>query len=154
MKQVNPVRKTIGKNKDITQSHNHCEELSNGVNWTSEFPGAITVCDAKGTILYMNRKAVEVSQKYGGLKLIAKNVLDCHPGPARRKLALMLTTRKANVYTIEKKGIKKLIFQSPFYLKGKYKGFVELSLQIPFNMRHFVRGTNSANSGDALHKRG
>jgi len=110
------------------------------INWTDEFPGAITVCDAQGIILYMNRKAGEVSKKYGGLKLVGQSVLDCHPEPARTKLLKMLKTRKSNVYTIEKKGRKKIIFQTPWYAKGRYQGFVELSLEIPFKMPHFIRG--------------
>lgn len=109
------------------------------VNWSNEFPGAITVCDAKGIILFMNQKSGEVFKKYGGLKLISQNVLDCHPGLARKKLLRMLKSRKPNAYTIEKKGIKKLIFQSPWHVKGRYKGFVELALEIPSKMPHFVR---------------
>ncbi|MBI5778731.1 MAG: PAS domain S-box protein [Planctomycetes bacterium] len=121
------------------------------INWSDEFPGAITVCDAKGIILYMNQKAGEVFKKYGGLKLIGQSVLDCHPGPARTKLRKMLKSHKPNTYTIEKKGRnerhkgamalrrQKIIFQTPWYLKGRYKGFVELSLEIPFKMPHFVR---------------
>jgi len=109
------------------------------INWTDEFPGAITVCDAKGIILYMNRKAGQVFKKYGGLKLIGQSMLDCHPEPARTKLLKMLKSRKSNTYTIEKQGIKKIIFQIPFYLKGRYKGFVELSIQIPSKMPHFIR---------------
>lgn len=103
--------------------------------WADEFPGAITVCDAKGIILYMNEKACR-----GGVTLIGQNILDCHPEPALTKLRTMLKDRSSNCYTIEKKGIKKLICQSPWYESGRYKGFVELSLEIPFKMPHFVRG--------------
>ncbi len=52
----------------------------------------------------------------------------------------MMKTRSKNVYTIEKNGIKKLIYQSPWYENGEYAGFVELSLEIPFELPHFVRG--------------
>ena len=41
--------------------------------------------------------------------------------------------------TFEKNGIKKLIYQSPWYRDGQYAGFVELSLEIPFDMPHFIR---------------
>jgi hypothetical protein len=44
--------------------------------------------------------------------------------------------REKNVYTIEKNGVKKLIYQSPWYYNGEYAGFVELSLEIPFEMEH------------------
>ena len=37
-------------------------------------------------------------------------------------------------------GIKKLIYQSPWYDNGVYAGFVELSLPVPHAMPHFIRG--------------
>jgi len=108
-------------------------------SWVQEFPGAIFVCDALGKILEMNAKAAKGCQKEGGEKLMGTNVLDCHPEPARSKLKEMLEKQKANVYTIEKGGIKKLIYQVPWYLGGKFAGIVELSLEIPFEMPNFVR---------------
>jgi PAS domain S-box-containing protein len=107
--------------------------------WTKEFSGAITVCDIDGRILYMNDKAAKTFEKYGGADLIGKNVLDCHPGPARAKLQEMMRTRTPNCYTIEKKGVKKLIYQTPWYEQGEYKGFLELSLEIPFDMPNYIR---------------
>jgi len=107
--------------------------------WIKEFPGSVTVCDAKGVILEMNDKAAKTLEKDGGYALIGKNMLDCHPEPARTKTERLLATQEKNVYTIEKSGIKKLIFQSPWFKNGKYAGFVELSLEIPFEMPHFIR---------------
>jgi hypothetical protein len=52
----------------------------------------------------------------------------------------MLRDHSTNVYTIEKNGVKKLIYQAPWYENGEYRGFVELSLEIPFDLPHFVRG--------------
>ena len=37
-------------------------------------------------------------------------------------------------------GQRKLIYQSPWYERGEYRGFVELSLPIPAVMPHFKRG--------------
>lgn len=111
----------------------------NSPDWQKEFPGAVIVCDAQGVILYANDKACRTYEKYGGKEIAGKNVLDCHPEPARTKLKKMLGTREKNCYTIEKQGVKKLIYQSPWYENGEYKGFVELSLEIPFEMPHFVR---------------
>ncbi len=108
--------------------------------WIKEFPAAITVCDPAGIILAMNDKAAKTFEKDGGYSLIGKNMLDCHPEPARSKTADLLASRKKNVYTIEKNGVKKLIFQSPWYKNnGEYAGFVELSLEIPIEMPHFIR---------------
>ncbi len=107
--------------------------------WVKEFPAAVTVCDADGIILEMNDKAARTFEKDGGYKLIGSNMLDCHPEPARTKTELLLVAREKNVYTIEKNGVKKMIFQSPWYQNGEYAGFVELSLEIPFEMEHFIR---------------
>jgi transcriptional regulator with PAS, ATPase and Fis domain len=108
--------------------------------WVEEFPGAVTVCDGAGVILAMNRQAAErVFAADGGRDLIGQNVLDCHPEPSRSKLADMLRDRTVNVYTIEKNGVKKLIYQAPWFADGEYAGFVELSMEIPFDLPNFIR---------------
>jgi len=109
-------------------------------DWIKEFPGAITVCDRDGIILDMNDRAAQAFADDGGRALIGRNVLDCHPEPARAKLRGLLESGTPNVYTIEKKGAHKLIYQAPWYENGEYRGFVELSLEIPAAMPHFVRG--------------
>ena len=107
--------------------------------WVDEFPGAITVCDDRGIILAMNAKAAQVFQEDGGRSLIGTSVLDCHPEPARSRVAALLESHQSNVYTIEKKGVKKLIYQAPWLIQGRFAGLVELSLEIPFEMPHFIR---------------
>ena len=114
--------------------------MSDQAEWTKEFPGAITVCDAEGTVLSMNARACRTFERDGGAALVGRNVLDCHPGPAREKLRAMLERGERNAYTIEKNGVRKLIYQSPWYRDGTYAGFVELSLEIPAELPHFVRG--------------
>ena len=110
-------------------------------SWVKEFPGAVTVCDLDGIILEMNDKAVKSFEAEGGEKLIGTNLLDCHPEPARTQVQRLLETHQPNIYTIEKKGVKKLIYQSPWYQAGQCCGLVELSLEIPFEMPHFIRDT-------------
>ncbi len=110
------------------------------LHWINELPIAATVCDRNGIILEMNQKSISTFALDGGAALIGTNVLDCHPEPARSKLAEMLETHEKNVYTIEKNGRKKLIYQVPWFENGQYMGFVELSMEIPFEMPHFVRG--------------
>jgi len=108
--------------------------------WIKEFPAAITVCDEEGILLEMNDKADKSFESDGGRKLIGSNMLDCHPGDSRDKTERLLASREKNVYTIEKTGVKKLIYQSPWYKNGQYAGFVEMSLEIPFGeLPHFVR---------------
>ncbi len=107
--------------------------------WIKEFPGSVTVCDANGNIVAMNDKSAKIHAKDGGYAIIGKNVLDHHKDAALDKVKRLLATHEKNVYTIEKNGIKKMIFQSPWFKDGKYAGFVELSLEIPFELPHFVR---------------
>ncbi len=107
--------------------------------WLKEFPGSVMVCSPDGVILEMNDKAVQTYKKDGGRLLIGKNVLDCHPESARAKLEHLIRARETNVYTIEKNGVKKLIYQAPWTLEGKYAGFLELSLEIPAELPHFIR---------------
>lgn len=100
---------------------------------------AMTVCDKEGHIIYMNKQSKEVNEK-PDQPLMGKNILDCHPEPARSLLVRLMTQEEKHVYTIEKKGKKKLIYQIPWYQEGEYMGFVELSMVIPFEMDHKVRG--------------
>ena len=111
----------------------------NELDWIKEFPASITVCDKEGIILEMNDKAAKGYEKDGGRALIGCNILDCHPEPARSKTQGMLTTGEKNIYTIEKNGVRKLIYQSPWFVEGSYAGFVELAIEIPWEMPHFVR---------------
>jgi hypothetical protein len=108
-------------------------------DWIKEFPAAVTVCDPQGLILEMNDRAVLAFASDGGAALIGTNLLDCHPEPSRTKVSAMLAEGRTNIYTIEKQGVKKLIYQCPWTEGGLFRGFVELSLEIPFEMPHFVR---------------
>jgi DUF438 domain-containing protein len=108
-------------------------------NWQKYFSGAITLCDENFIITYMNEKALKTFESDGGEKLLGTNLLDCHNGNSRKIIMDIKETGKANVYTIEKNGIKKMIYQSPVSENGEYKGMVELSIEIPFDMPHFNR---------------
>lgn len=50
----------------------------------------------------------------------------------------MLDSRRTNVYTIEKRGRKKLIYQTPWHRDGQHRGFIELSLELPEEMSYFL----------------
>jgi len=108
-------------------------------DWTMNFPAAITVCDPDGIILEMNAQSAQVFAADGGRLLIGKNLLDCHPEPARTKTQRLLASHEVNAYTIEKNGVKKLVYQAPWFKDGAYAGLVELSIQIPFELPHFLR---------------
>lgn len=110
------------------------------MDYFKELNVAVTVCDKDGKILEMNDKSKKTFLKPGRENLIGAQVTDCHPEPARSMLEGMLKNPYTHVYTIEKNGVKKLIYQTPWYENGEYMGLVELSLEIPFEMKHMVRG--------------
>jgi len=107
--------------------------------WEKEFPVAITLCDTDGIITDMNDRSIKTFRNDGGKALIGSNVLDCHPEPSRTQLLEMLENGSTNVYTIEKNGKKKLIYQAPWKRDGVYAGLVEISIDLPDQMPHFVR---------------
>jgi len=109
-------------------------------DWVEHLPVAITVCDTEGKIIYMNKKSIKSFEKRGGAELIGKNVMDCHPEPAKSKLKRLLENAESNSYTIEKNGVRKLIHQTPWYDENNnYGGLVEISIEIPFEMPHYKR---------------
>lgn len=108
-------------------------------NWKDGVDFAITVCDTDGITLEMNAKSRATFAKSGGGELVGKSLVDCHPEPAKTKLKSLLAEPRVNAYTIEKNGVKKLIYQAPWTKDGKFAGLVELSLVIPADMPHFVR---------------
>ncbi|HQN09476.1 MAG TPA: PAS domain-containing protein [Thermoanaerobaculia bacterium] len=107
--------------------------------WVKELKVGITVCDREGNALEMNDRAAETFAADGGRDLVGKSILDCHPPRARELFEVLLRTGGTNAYTIEKNGVKKLIYQAPWYENGVCRGIVELSLPIPFDLPHFVR---------------
>ena len=107
------------------------------LEYFNEVPYSVTICDKDGKILEMNDMAVNVLSH--GQQIIGQNLLDCHPEPARTKLAEMLKNHNVNAYTIEKSGKKKLVYQSPWFKDGEFAGYIELSMEIPMEMPHYVR---------------
>ena len=107
--------------------------------WITEFPAAVTVIDEDGKILSMNQRACAMFEEQGGAALIGTNILDCHPEPARSTLAELMRTRAVNCYTIEKRGKWKMFYQAPWYGEGRFRGFVEISMEIPPVIPHFIR---------------
>ncbi len=112
-------------------------------DWPDEIAAGIVVCDVNGVIIYMNKQAVADFKSYGGRELIGKNVLDCHPPQAKQKLQELLTRQESNVYTIEKRGVKKIVYQAPWYREGAYSGLVEISFVLLPGMPDFVREDNN-----------
>lgn len=51
----------------------------------------------------------------------------------------MFEKKYINTYTIEKNGVKKLIYQFPWEDKNGFAGYVELSMELPEKIPHFKR---------------
>jgi len=102
-------------------------------------PAAITVCDREGIILYMNQKSIETFARDGGAALIGRSLYDCHPGASKEKLRALIEGQKINTYTIEKDGVHKMIYHTPWYAEGEFRGLIEFSFEIPAEMPHIVR---------------
>ncbi len=108
-------------------------------DWVREFPGAVTVCDERGVIVEMNDRSAATFAAKGGRALVGRDLRACHSEASRAKLEALLASRQANVYTIVKHGVRKMIYQAPWYREGRFAGFVELSLEIPHEIPEFVR---------------
>lgn len=105
----------------------------------NELPFAVTVCDTEGIVLYMNDRSALTFQKYGGTEIIGSSLFLYHQGPSSEILRRLLDTADKHVYTIEKNGVKKIIYQSPWFKDEKFAGLIELSLEIPLEMPHYNR---------------
>jgi transcriptional regulator with PAS, ATPase and Fis domain len=108
-------------------------------SWVEEFPAEITVCDSAGIILELNKSSAESFRAEGGMKLIGSNLMDCHPSPARRKLQRLMRKRQTNVYTDTKGRTRKIVLQTPWYQKRKYRGFVEIILPFTGKIPNHIR---------------
>jgi len=87
----------------------------------------------------MNDKEAEATAEDGGRALIGTSLLDCHPPDARRKLRDVMASGRPNVYTIEKKGVRKLIYQCHWKRGGRVGGLVQLTLVLPKDIPHHIR---------------
>ncbi|MFO7568986.1 MAG: PAS domain-containing protein [Smithellaceae bacterium] len=99
--------------------------------WLDELPVGITVCDAKGTILSMNDRAALIFKQSGGRDLIGKNLLECHPPAAQKKVEDLFARKEPNAYTVEIKGVTFMLYQAPRHENGRFEGFVEFIFALP-----------------------
>jgi PAS domain S-box-containing protein len=108
-------------------------------NWYKVFPGAITVTDENGTILQMNDASAKMFEKDGGYEIMGRNAITCHPEPTQTKVRKLYETESKNIYSITKNGQKQLIYQTPYFVDGKFSGIVEICLDLPEEIPHFDR---------------
>lgn len=104
------------------------------IPWADEIDGAVTVCDTEGIVLYQNARSIAVNGDVRG-----RSLLPCHNDRSREIIRRLITEGGRNVYTIEKHGLRKLIYQTVWRENGSIRGLVEISLEIPEQMPHYVR---------------
>lgn len=105
--------------------------------WAKELDYAITVCNRDGVVLYMNDKAKATFADSGDM--IGKSMFGCHNENSMKIIHRLLDEGGKNVYTIDKKGQKKLIYQTGWKKDGKIMGLVEISLVLPAEIPHYIR---------------
>jgi len=109
------------------------------LDWFEELPCAVTVCDVAYRILYLNARAAEVNARDGGKSLIGRDMMACHPPEAQEKLRRVMESGRPNIYTIEKGGVRKMIYQAHWRRNGTVGGLLEITFELPKEVPHFVR---------------
>jgi len=109
------------------------------LEWFDQLPCSVTVCDRKYRILYLNDRSAEINAKEGGQRLVGKDLLACHPPEAKRKLRQVMASGRPNIYTIERAGVHKIIYQDHWRKNGVRRGLVEITFELPKKVPHFVR---------------
>ncbi len=102
--------------------------------WAEELDCAITVCDTNGIVRYQNLHSRKVNGDVRGRSLIP-----CHNPHSQEIIRRLLDTGGTNAYTIEKRGVRKMIYQSAWKVQGEVRGLIEFSMEIPDALPHYVR---------------
>ena len=109
-------------------------------DWVTGFPGGVTVSDANNKVIFMNDAAARTWESKGGKDLVGKDLSSCHNEHSREIIANLLATGGTNIYTIEKGGVRKLIYHCAWRdSSGKVAGLVDLSLVLPDEIPSFDR---------------
>ena len=90
----------------------------------------ISVCDADGTIVYMNDKAKNYFQEPGTPELTGSNILDCHPEPSKSQLKKMMTTHETQSLIKGEGEKRRIIHQTPIYKNKKFNGYIEIIIPL------------------------
>lgn len=108
------------------------------LHWADSIDCAVTICDAEYKIIYMNDRSRATFARHRDI--IGNDLLACHPPHAVETIKRLMAEGTTNAYTIEKNGQKKLIYQTPWRRDGKVAGLVEISIVLPPDMPHHIRG--------------
>lgn len=105
--------------------------------WADGMNCAVTVCDTEGIVVYMNEKARATFAKHGDM--VGRCLFACHSPRSTQIIRRLLTEGGSNAYTIEKQGVRKMIYQTPWCVDDQVRGLVEISMEIPADMPHYIR---------------
>ncbi|HUV14952.1 MAG TPA: hypothetical protein VMW28_00125 [Pelolinea sp.] len=107
--------------------------------WFDTFPCAITATDENGIIMNMNN-ASRIHQKMRvGYDLVGHSAITCHKEPTQTKVRKFYAEQKSNIYSITKDGKKHLVYQAACFTDGKFRGIVEMVLDLSEEVPHFNR---------------
>lgn len=109
------------------------------MDWENYFNSSVIVCDKELNIIYLNEKAKMMFDENERDNALGRNLIECHNEDSNKKILDIKENLKPNIYTIEKAGIKKLIYQSPLIKNNEFNGIIELSLEIPDVIPHLKR---------------
>ena len=101
------------------------------LEWFDRLPCSVMVCDCDYSVLYMNERAAEDHADDGGFALVGTDLMDCHPPDAQAKLREVLASGRPNVYTTQKEGEKKLVYQCQWRKGRRAGGIVQLVIALP-----------------------
>ena len=99
--------------------------------WSDEVDFPVTICDRDGVIVGMNQKAIEYFKNDGGIQLLGKSLIECHPEPSRSKLLDLLANPRANTYISQSPEKNLFVHETPWFENGIYMGFVEILVTLP-----------------------
>lgn len=109
-------------------------------DWAYRMNCAVTVADADCNIIYMNERSRETFAARGGAALIGHNLMEYHNERSQNIIRRLLADGGTNCYTIEKNGVRKMIYQTAWRDEaGNVAGLVEISMVIDANLPHYVR---------------
>ena len=118
---------------------NEQDIINQGPAWAEGTHCAITVCDLDGKIIFMNERSRATFDKEGQT-MLGKNLMPCHSERSQEMIRHMIATDTVNCYTIDKQGVKKMIYQTPWRdSDGTVRGMVEISMVIPTDLPHYTR---------------
>lgn len=107
--------------------------------WLEELPCSVMICDKNYKILYMNEKSAEDHAKDGGRKMVGTDLMECHPPEAQAKMRKMLASGRSNVYTMQLKRKKKLVYQCQWKKGRSVGGLFQLVFEVPSEIPNIVK---------------